>query len=92
MISVLNAYYWNNKYVFKGNAPNNIPKKILKVYVSYGSTFLLSTFLLFLMVDVWSMSEYIAPLIQLKPVFIPALYRVCQNILLHLLTCVLQFH
>ncbi len=65
MISVLNAYYWNNKYVFKGNAPNNIPKKILKVYVSYGSTFLLSTFLLFLMVDVWSMSEYIAPLINL---------------------------
>ena len=57
LISVLNAYYWNNKYVFARNEKNNTPKKLLKVYISYGSTFLL--------VDIWHVSEYIAPIINL---------------------------
>ena len=65
LISVLNAYYWNNKYVFARNEKNNTPKKLLKVYISYGSTFLLSNILLYLMVDIWHVSEYIAPIINL---------------------------
>lgn len=70
IISVLNAYYWNNKYVFKQNkevenAPKSKWKKLLKVYASYGVTFLLSTFLLYVMVDCLHVSEYIAPIINL---------------------------
>ena len=62
VVSVLNAYYWNKKYVFKNS---NTPKKLLKVYISYGTTFFLSTFLLYLMVNVFCISEYISPIINL---------------------------
>ena len=69
IVSVLNAYYWNNKYVFKNNDIKEKEgfqyKKILKVYASYGITFLLSTFLLYLMVDCLNLSEYLAPIINL---------------------------
>ncbi|MCL2424810.1 MAG: GtrA family protein [Oscillospiraceae bacterium] len=63
-ISVLNAYYWNNKYVFKTEKGNTI-RKLAKVYASYGFTFLLSTGLLFLIVDVIGISYMIAPLITM---------------------------
>ena len=63
-ISVLNAYYWNSKYVFKGNT-GNMPKQLAKVYASYGTTFLVSTGLLFLMVDTIGISEVVAPVINL---------------------------
>lgn len=43
----------------------NKKKGLIKVYISYGSTFLLSTGLLYLMVDIAGISEYIAPLINL---------------------------
>lgn len=64
IISVLNAYYWNNKYVFK-NTNNSTFKKLIKVYLSYGITFLLSTLFLYIMVDCISISKYIAPIINL---------------------------
>lgn len=68
VISVMNAYFWNNKYVFKQRqdfGKKGTLKKIIKVYVSYGITFLLSTFLLYLMVDCFEISQYIAPIINL---------------------------
>ena len=65
MISVLNAYYWNNKYVFIQKGKSNSLLKITKVYVSYGFTLVLSTGLLFLMVDMMGISRYIAPIISL---------------------------
>lgn len=64
IISVLNAYYWNNKYVFKNN-DNSTFKKLIKVYLSYGITFVLSTVLLYVMVDLMNISKYIAPIINL---------------------------
>jgi putative flippase GtrA len=60
-ISVLNAYFWNNKYVFRSNKTNHF-KAILKVYVSYGITFLLGTFLLYIMVQYFGVSKVIAPI------------------------------
>jgi len=63
-ISVLNAYYWNSKYVFKSNE-NRKYRQVLNTYAAYGITFLLSTGLLFIMVDVIGISEFIAPLINL---------------------------
>ena len=65
IISVLNAYYWNAKYVFKVQKESNKYARLIKVYLSYGITFLLSTGLLYLMVDIMQVSEYIAPLINL---------------------------
>ena len=62
--SVLNAYYWNNKYVFTAEETNKA-RLLFKVYASYGMTFLLSTGTLFLMVDVIGISDLVAPVINL---------------------------
>ena len=63
VISVLNAYYWNNKYVFKSGRMKF--SALLKVYTSYGGTFLISTVLLFLMVDIIGISALLAPIINM---------------------------
>lgn len=68
VISVLNAYYWNKKYVFKKNDNSQnktVVQSIIKVFTSYGATFLLGTGLLILWVDFLNISEWIAPLINL---------------------------
>ena len=69
IISVLNAYYWNNKYVFDSKekvvTKRDTIKQLIKVYMSYGITFLLSTVLLYIMVDCLDISEYLAPIINL---------------------------
>ena len=66
---MLNAYYWNNKYVFKAKdkvvTKKDTFKQLIKVYMSYGVTFILSTILLYVMVDCMHVSEYIAPIINL---------------------------
>lgn len=64
IVSVLNAYYWNNKYVFKKSEKGNV-KPIIKTYVSYGSTFLLGLGLLYILVDCLKISGIIAPVINL---------------------------
>ena len=63
----LNAFYWNNKYVFKskGNKERPIITTGIKVFISYGASFLLSTILLFLLVDIMGVSDMIAPIINL---------------------------
>lgn len=67
IISVLNSYLWNNKFVFKKNALTwqDHLKRIGKTYLAYGTTFLLGTGLLYLLVSILGVSEYIAPLINL---------------------------
>lgn len=64
VISVINAYYWNNKFVFKKSSKGNL-KPIIKTFVSYGTTFVLSTVLLIAMVDYFSISNEIAPVLNL---------------------------
>ncbi|MGG1553521.1 GtrA family protein [Paenibacillus ferrarius] len=64
IISVLNAYYWNNKYVFQKNG-NSIWKSLIKVFASYGLTFIVSTGTLFIMVHFLGVSNIIAPIINL---------------------------
>ena len=64
LLSVLNAYYWNHKYVFKKTATGNL-KTFIKTFTSYGVTFLLSTFLLYFMVSHLKISDSIAPLLNL---------------------------
>ncbi len=63
-VSVFNAFYWNNKYVFKLEQ-RNIWKTLLKTYISYGSSFLLATGLLVAQVEWFKISSEIAPIINL---------------------------
>lgn len=64
IISVFNAYYWNNKYVFKKTQDGHL-KPFVKTFLAYGTTFLLSTGLLFVLVQCAGVSEIIAPIICL---------------------------
>jgi putative flippase GtrA len=64
IVSVLNSYFWNNRYVFKKTEKGNA-KPLLKTYISYGSTFLLGLALLYLMVDYLGVSSLIAPVLIL---------------------------
>ncbi len=63
----LNAYYWNNKYVFKKEEgeERSTAKSMTKVFISYGISLGLSTALLVLWVDVVQISERLAPLLNL---------------------------
>lgn len=64
IISVLNAYYWNNKYVFN-KTTKGILQSLIKTFASYGVTFVLSTVLLVIMVDYLNISQIIAPILNL---------------------------
>lgn len=63
LVSVLNAYFWNNKYVFK----NDVfwIKGLFKTYASYGLSFVLSMLFLWFLVEILSISQMIAPVLVL---------------------------
>ncbi len=64
-VSVLNSFYWNNKYVFKCHN-NHWFIALLKMTTSYAFTGLvLQNIFLFLFVEYLKVSKYIAPLIIL---------------------------
>lgn len=65
MVSVLNAYYWNNRYVFKKQTSRSAIDVLIKVYIVYGMSFILNTGLLFIMVNFLDISKYVAPVINL---------------------------
>jgi putative flippase GtrA len=68
VISVLNSFFWNNKYVFKKehNQERNILHSLLKTYLSYAFTgLLLQNLLLFVFIDIMHISKYVAPLLGL---------------------------
>lgn len=64
VLSVLNAYFWNNKYVFR-DSKSSFLQKLLKCYASYITTFIISTALLYLWVDIVMISDRIAPIINI---------------------------
>jgi putative flippase GtrA len=64
IISVLNSFYWNNKYVFKNNAKSKLDifKSLIKTFISYAfSGIVIGNLLLFIFVDILHISKYIAP-------------------------------
>lgn len=62
-ISIFNAYYFNRKFVFKSSKDGiNV---LLKTYLSYGITFMISTMSLYAMVNLMGISAYLAPIINL---------------------------
>ena len=68
LVSVLNAYYWNDRFVFQTESARTLARHIRglgKAMVSYGATFLLSTALLSVWVEVCGVSKSVAPVINL---------------------------
>lgn len=67
IVSVANAFFWNNKYVFQRSVSGTeeLLKKLGKTYLSYGATFLLSTGLLYLEVDIFCWSAVFSPVLNL---------------------------
>ena len=67
-ISIFWSFYWNSKYVFKEkpDETRNTWKALVKTFLSYGFTgYILNSILLYVLVDLFSVSKYIAPLITL---------------------------
>lgn len=68
VLSVLWSFYWNNKMVFvlEEGQQRSILKALVKTYVSYSFTGLfLNSILLALWIQVFHISEFIAPIINL---------------------------
>jgi len=68
IVSVLNSFYWNDKYVFKKKEDEvrSKFKALIKVFLSYASTGLvLSAILLIIFVDYLNIPKAIAPLLGL---------------------------
>lgn len=62
-ISVFNAFYWNNKYVFATG--NKWLPTLVRTYISYAFSLVLSTVLLYVFVEFIEISSKIAPLLVL---------------------------
>ncbi len=65
LAGVINSYYWNSKYVFNKQNNNKKIGSILRVFLSYGITLVISTVLLIAWIDILGISDKIAPLINL---------------------------
>lgn len=68
MISVLNAYYWSNKYVFKEEPDGEKRvwwKVLIKTYMVYAGGFFLNLGLLFLWIDILYIEKYMGPIQEL---------------------------
>lgn len=63
--SVMNAYLWNDRFVFQKSKEVAALRKIIKIYASYTTTFLLSLVLLYIWVDYMHVSDKIAPIINI---------------------------
>lgn len=68
VVSVVNAYYWNNRCVFGDGTKKPFRTHIimyLKSLTAYGGAFVLDSLLLMLWVEVLHVSEAIAPVLNL---------------------------
>lgn len=64
-VSGLNAYYWNNKYVFKKTQKGNL-KPLLKSYLCYGTIFVFSYFLnAFVFTKLLNLPNILIPVLQI---------------------------
>ena len=64
LVSVLNAYYWNSRYVFQSGQKWSW-RDLFHSYIAYGGTALLSVLLSILEVEVLHWSEWIIPILNL---------------------------
>lgn len=68
VISVLNAYFWNNYFVFKeNNGEQRVWWMVLfKLYASYFLSYIINVLLLFIWIDVLHISNYVSFLMYLN--------------------------
>ena len=67
VLSIANAFFWNDRFVFTGNARDvsSVLRRLGKTYVSYGGTSALSFALLWAEVAFFHVSRKIAPVVNL---------------------------
>lgn len=68
VISVVNAYYWNNRCVFGDGTKKTLAQHVctyLKSLTAYGGTFVLDSLLLMLWVEIIGIPEALAPVLNL---------------------------
>ena len=67
LISILNAYYWSNKYVFKAEEGEQRVwwKVLLKTYATYGFSMVLSAGLLVFWLEIVRLANYMGPVLSL---------------------------
>lgn len=67
IISILNSFFWNQTYVFKGEDESGQAwwMALGKTFLSYLGTLLLSYVLLIIWVDVLQIPEFLAPIINI---------------------------
>ena len=67
VVSIANAFYWNDKYVFKSvdNDWRSKLKRLGRTYVSYGGTSLFGMLLLWIEVNCLDISKVLVPPINL---------------------------
>ena len=63
ILSIANAFFWNDKFVFTGNANDwcSKLKRLGKTYVSYGGTSILSNVLLWIEVTFFGVNSLLHP-------------------------------
>ena len=65
LVSVCNAFYWNNRYVFRDKQEASLVRAFLKLVISYGASFLISLVLIGFMVELMHIPSTIAPVLKL---------------------------
>lgn len=65
IVSVINSFYWNNKFVFKNKTEIKETNIIIKVFISYSFSLLLSSVIIYYLVDFLNINPYIALLSRL---------------------------
>lgn len=67
VLSIANAFLWNDLFVFTGNARDlkSVLRRLGKTYVSYGGTSVLSNVLLWVEVSFFHVGKGIAPVVNL---------------------------
>lgn len=67
ILSIANAFIWNDLFVFTGNARDfrSVLNRLVRTYVSYGGTSILSNVLLWLEVAFFGVNKSIAPIVNL---------------------------
>lgn len=67
LISILNAYYWSNKYVFKAEEGEQRVwwKVLLKTYATYGFSMLLSAGLLVFWLEIIQLERFMGPVLSM---------------------------
>jgi len=69
LIAIGNAFFWNHKFVFpstREGRPPKVKQRLVRTYIMYAFTFGVYTVLLYLLVNVFHISQTFAPVILMS--------------------------